>query len=68
MLLAVRNWWTYSRKENNGPWIEPLTVARAQAWNEEGRLFAFKGSNGPQYVHDEVAFNVISSFCVDREC
>lgn len=66
MLLAVRNWCTKSRRENNGSRIEPLTVAWAQVWNEEGRFFASRGSNGPQYVHDEVAFNVISSFFVDR--
>jgi hypothetical protein len=65
-LFAVRNSWTKSRKENNRFTIEPLTVAWAQVWNEEGRLSAFRGRRGPQYVHDEVALSVISS-SVDRE-
>jgi hypothetical protein len=45
-----------------------LIVAWAQVWNEEGRFFAFSGRSGPQYVHDEVAFRVISSSVDSEDC
>lgn len=36
-----------------------MTVARAQVWKEDGRLFSSRVRRGPQYVHDEDALSVM---------